>query len=273
MNSFEILFRLVDYLLIAMEVPILYLLLRRRLYRDVPWFAIYIAFQIVSTAAIYFLHVSGDRIGNFFAGWTAEGISVTLSFVVILEAFRNSVVQYRTVRRFGIAVLLTAAIISVVIAFVLLPYGTRTTDQMMRFIQVTERSLRIIQLGVLVSMFALASYLAITWRHYVFGIVVGYGLYAAANLSAMTYLAYLGGAGHAQGATLGRTIAYLDSGAYCCAVAIWLVYLLQQERMPAAIPRTAEEDLSNLEAMLPHLRGPSNNQTEKEAACNAKPAT
>ena len=44
------------------------------------------------------------------------------------------------------------------------------------------RSLRVIQVGLLLLLFSLASSLGLTWRSYAFGIAFGYGTYAIVDL-------------------------------------------------------------------------------------------
>jgi hypothetical protein len=171
--------RLSFYVPIALEIPIAYILFRRRLYRETAWFTIYIVYQLMSTIFLYPVYESGDRYAYFYLSWMHEAISVTLGFMVILESFRISVTQYQTIRRLGVNLLIIAAFVSIVIAVILVPHHARIANALVNFIEVTERGLRIIQLTLLMAMFALSSYLALSWRNYVFGIALGYGLYAA----------------------------------------------------------------------------------------------
>jgi hypothetical protein len=253
MSSNVNLVRFLFYLPVALELVIAWLLLKRRLHREVTWFFIYIVFQIVGTCLLYPLYEARNVIGYFFGMWVFEGISVTMAFMVILETFRLSVAQYKSVRRIGTRLLVLAALLSIVVALVLTPYGAQASTAMMKFILVTERSLRIIQLVILVTMFAFSSYLALSWKHYVFGIALGYGLYAAANLACYTYLAYVGVAANAKGSTIGANVSLLDSASFSCAVAIWLIYLLQREPKGPGLPPTANQDLQEWSEALSDL--------------------
>src|SRR5690242_1018239 len=119
MPSNVTLVRFLFYLPIALELVIAYLLIRRRLYREVTWFFIYIIFQIFGTSLTYQLYESGDRVGFFYGIWAFEGISVTLAFMVIIEIFRISVVRYESIRRIGLRLIALAAFASIIVALVL----------------------------------------------------------------------------------------------------------------------------------------------------------
>jgi hypothetical protein len=212
-----------------------------------PWFTIYISHQIISTVILYRLYGLRDPVTYFFVAWGFEGLTITLGFMVILDTFRTSFAQYESIRRLGTRLFILAAVLSVVVALILLPYGTNTSATMMKFLWLSERSLRIIQLSLLVTMFALSSYLALSWRHHIFGIALGYGLYASVNLACYAALAYLG-------MKAGPKMSLLDSGAYCCAVAIWLTYLLQREPKGPGLPATVSQDLSEWSEALSDLK-------------------
>jgi hypothetical protein len=237
MHHFTLFFRTFAYVQSGMEILISYLLLRRRLYREVPWFTIYIVFQILSNIAVYRIYESGDALAYFYIGYAFEGISVTIAFMVILETFRISFPPAQAIRKFAVTILIVAVILSITIALVFLPYGAKASGPEARFVTLTERSLRMIQLSLLVTMFGLSSYLSLRWRHYVFGIALGYGLYAALNLACQTYVGYIGG----HNVALKTSI--IDSSGYCCALAIWLIYLLQPEATRPTLPPSAHHDL------------------------------
>jgi hypothetical protein len=231
--------RILFYVPWAIEVVIGCVLVRRRLYRQLTWFTIYIGHHVFGTLIIYPIYESGDKVLYFYSRWSSDGISLTLAFMVILEIFRISLAEYPTVRRIGIRLLVIAALLSIVVALLLLPQGAKSATAMMKFIFVTERSLRIIQIALLVAMFAFSSYLALSWKNYVFGIALGYGLYAAANLAISAYGAYMG-PGVAYRCSL------LDSAAWSCGAAIWLVYLLQPEpKSPGLPPPSTKQDLED----------------------------
>ena len=70
--------------------------------------------------------------------------------------------------------------------------------------------------------FFFANYLRLTWRHYVFGIALGFGLIASIELSALALRSQFG-------MTVHTIFDFLRRGSYDAAVAIWLRYLLSPE--------------------------------------------
>jgi len=87
---------------------------------------------------------------------------------------------------------------------------------------VLERSLDVVQCGLLVLLFLFASYFALTWRNYVFGIALGFGVIASVELLAAAL------------ATQFRSFSdmilnSLPRIAYAAATIIWVVYLAGSE--------------------------------------------
>jgi hypothetical protein len=240
--------RLLFYVPTGMEVAIAYLLFHRRFYREVIWFSVYILFQIASSAVMYVLYEHGDPYLYFYSRWIAEGISVTLAFMVILEIFRISVDGYESIRRIGIRLLIGAAVVSVILGLSLMHQGVAARVSMVNFELEIENCLRIIQIGLLLTLFAFTSYLALNWSHYVLGIAVGYGLYAAANLAIHVSVLYVGKAYY--------YFSLLDAGAFSCTVIIWLAYLWRSKSgTPPDLPPSSRDDLRSWDEALSVLAG------------------
>jgi hypothetical protein len=149
----------------------------------------------------------------------------------MIEAIQNALAAYSSVRRWARNVIIVAAVALLLVAILVLPYGTENADQYMKVTHVAMRSVTMIQAGVLVVFFAFSRYLALSWRNYQFGILIGYGLYVSVRL-----------AGHASMAQGGRQVAWtvmlVNSFAYLCTLLVWLIYILQQE--PKVLPPPPE---------------------------------
>jgi hypothetical protein len=103
------------------------------------------------------------------------------------------------------------------------------------------RSARFLLVGVIVAFFVFTSYFALGWKHFQFGILLGYGLYSAASLACSAYAAKTMGQGFYFSITM------IDSTAYILTLVLWLTYLLRREphTSMSLIPQSARADLEH----------------------------
>src|SRR5437868_13585145 len=81
-----------------------------------------------------------------------------------------------------------------------------------------ERSIRIVQCGLMAFLFIFASTLSLSWKHHSFGIALGFGIFASVDVIIVAIRAQLGPvANHA--------FMLLKPGAYLLATSIWTGYL------------------------------------------------
>jgi hypothetical protein len=85
-----------------------------------------------------------------------------------------------------------------------------------------ERSVKIVQGGLLALLFVVSSSLGLQWKHDTFGIALGFGLIASVNLATFTLRAYLGAAST-------DILSLISNAGYDCAVAAWLVSLYARQ--------------------------------------------
>jgi len=109
-----------------------------------------------------------------------------------------------------------------------------------------ERSLRIIQAGLLLFLFLFSSSLGLTWRHYLFGIALGFGTFAIVDLASLAARAQLG---HISA----DVVSLVRSVAFNCAVLIWVVYIFQRKPSEFQIPEIPTHDLEEWDRALVQL--------------------
>jgi hypothetical protein len=95
-----------------------------------------------------------------------------------------------------------------------------------------RQSLNIVKAGLLLFLFVFASYFKLTWRHYVFGISFGLGLYTTFEVAGHALQLYRG---------LADNLAYyiVRASVYNSAIVIWIRYLAtrpEPQEFPAALP-------------------------------------
>jgi len=99
-----------------------------------------------------------------------------------------------------------------------------------------ERSVRMMQCGLVFFMLLFNEYLGISRRNVVFGIAIGFGFFAAINMLVMTALSNYS----AMGA---RSLGRINSAAYLVSALVWLAYtaLPAKERSAVKVAATASQ--------------------------------
>jgi hypothetical protein len=222
------------------------LLVRRRLFREVPWFATYIALVLAHVVVDGYLFNVDPMITYYYIGWIFQGAGVVLEMMITIEVMRNILVDYPTVRRLGRHALIAAGVTFLLIAISVLPYGSEHSGLYMKVTHLTMRSARLIQVGLIVAFFALARYLALAAKQYQFGILLGLGLYVSASLSCEAYVTQVG-------PTLEWGGMLIDSFAYLITLLLWLICLYRQEPKLPQLPASTNADLDGWNATLTDL--------------------
>ncbi|HKT68043.1 MAG TPA: hypothetical protein VJP83_01340 [Terriglobales bacterium] len=221
----------------------LWLMFRRRLLREFPFFFCYLSFHIVEGFISVFLyrHFGRDSWAYLYEWWAAQGIGIGLRFGVIWEIFSHMFRRYEGLRHAGAIVFRSAAVLLVVVAVLAAVAGPAHEPDFARNLAlnggvVLERSLDVVQCGLLLLLFLFASYFALTWRNYVFGIALGFGVIASVELLAAAL------------ATQFRSVSdvvlnSLPRIAYAVATIIWVVYLAGSEPPRPNLTALPQHDL------------------------------
>lgn len=207
---------------------------RRKLLREFPFFASYLAFETASSLAGLLLleHYGKSSWPYFYYYWTAQAMGLALRFGVIYEIFSQVCRPYEGLRRAGTLALRWAGVLLLVAAVgvaVLGPAGEPAWA--LRGAVVIQRSIDVVQCGALVLLFLFASYFGLSWRNYVFGIAAGFAVIASLELLGSTLTAQ-----YPSHATL--VFNALPRLAYDLASAIWVAYL--------ALPEPSRQELQVL---------------------------
>lgn len=203
-------------------------LLRRGLQRQLPFFVAYVVFQLVQFTVLFtiFLH------SPFSAGiykWTlvaGDGIGSILELAVIYE-LANQLLLYRS----AIGSVLRPALQAILALLLLgaaIGAGAFSGISVQRAINVFEMinfSSNLIKAGMVLALFVFARALRVSWRSWVAGVVLGFGISASIDL--------VSAAMRAQWRT--RAFVAVDltqMAAFHACVVIWLVSLFLADRTP-----------------------------------------
>jgi hypothetical protein len=212
-------------------------MLKNRLYRELPVFFWYAGFHVFRSFALLFIRNEGSIRAYSIAYWVAELVSVFLGFAVIYELFNHVLKRYEGIRQLGMMLLRWAWFVLTIVAIV--STSTSTSGDFaiaMGTILALERSVRIIQCGLVVFLLLFASTLALSWRHYAFGIALGFGLFASIELILVALRAQIG-------PSADSTYVLLKPVTYVCACLIWTGYLLAPAPDPPLLPSPPPHEL------------------------------
>lgn len=229
---------------LGLQVVIGAAMIWRRLYLQARFFFAYIVWQTFSVACLYVITFKFPPAYYFYAYWINDAVDIILALAILAEIFNLIFAPYAGVRRLARIIFLFAAVaVSIASAVFLFFHHTEYSVPAVTFALVAERSVRILQLGLTLALFAITRYLHLRWKNYLFGIALGFGFYAMTTLAVlvirMTY-----------GQPVMVLTNYLWGTGYCVAVLIWAVYVLQPEVVNIPIASLPSHELEQWDASL-----------------------
>jgi hypothetical protein len=191
----------------------------RRLYRDYPLFFAYTIEQLVRFSILFYYYQLGTRDGYRHAYFSLEALEAVLQLAVICELFFHVFRPYEGIRELALALLRWAGVILLLIAVVVAASSSGAdTDRILAGFFAMERSLEIVQGGLLFLLFVLSASLGLRWQQPTLGIALGFGIFTSVDLAAFTLRAQLGMSSH-------QVLSLIANAGFDCAVLIWLATL------------------------------------------------
>ena len=160
-------------------------------------------------------------------------MSIIVSFAVLQEIFKDAFRPYDALRDLGVILFRWCALVVFLVAgmWAITSWRANQIDNITNAIYLVDRSVRMMQCGLVLFMLLFSEYLGISRRNVLFGISVGFGFFAAVNMLVLTAFAHDG--------TISKLAGSRISGcAYVVSTLIWLAYtaLPAKERSAAKVP-------------------------------------
>ena len=244
MHFLSLLWHAVWFFRVALQAVLLCALLQRRFNRQFPVFVLYTSWAVLqgSTLVAMDFLATGNQYRHVYLFGAVGG--AVLSFGVIYELFMHLMQDYPVLSGAGNSLYRWSALTFLLIAFAL-AWTTPASgpDKVIATFFVVQRTLRLLQCGLLVFLFIFARSFGLSWKSRAFGIALGFGITATMSLMMSAIRAQI----EPGWATLTTDILQLIAQAGdVAAVTVWLVYAVAREtdRMipPAGLP---EEDLQS----------------------------
>jgi hypothetical protein len=219
-------------------VPLLMFL--RRLHRKFPLFFVYTLYETLGFLLRFATYLVGHGLGGVYryVFLVSAAGSTALRFGIIQEIFNNVFHDYP--RLMGIARASMRWITGILLVFAVLlalHSSAAVSDNLLAGIMLLDRSIVIIQAGLLLFLFLFSRIFGLSWRSYTFGIALGFGIFASTELAywavRLTDLSE-----HSK-----DLLDLLPTGSYHVSVLVWLGYLVAAEKpVGAAAPPAPEID-------------------------------
>jgi hypothetical protein len=210
-----------------LQITLLIFMVLRKYHLVFPRFFSYILFQILKSVCLFVVYRYFSE--NYFeAYWAGNAVSMIFAVLVMDEILLSLFHEYggiqtlgTTIFRWSCGLLLLLAILSAMSS------GESGGDRIVAAVFSFDRSMRLMQVGLFLLLMLLCRLLKNCWRQPVFGIALGFGVFASVELILVSVVMW---SGHSHGAM----ISLLKSAAYSVVTLVWIGYLKQQ---PQLVPR------------------------------------
>lgn len=204
------------------QAYILRILAGRKLKSQFPTFYLYCWFGVVLVAIALAGYIYSSKAQYYYIYWTSSFIYMTLEFGVMYEILVNALKPYSALIDLG-KMLFRWAALFLLLAGVLTALATAgsQSSRMVAGIALVERSMRLMECGLLLLFFFFENRLGLSWRNYNMSIALGMGATAALDLS-FSYLKI-------RFPFQAETFCMIESSFYIAVLSFWVVCLAQPE--------------------------------------------
>jgi len=202
------------------------ILWRRKLHKQFPVFFVFLLAQVANFAVIFPAFLAGKYEIYFWLFWVGEAVNAVLGFKVIHEIFLDVFRPYHTLKDLGTLLFKWAGIVMLMVSVVVAFSNSYEQSPLVHAVTTLQRSVRIVQLGLILFLLLFSRFLGVSRKQVSFGISLGFGLFAGVDL--MMY------ALHSGGFVKEHTFNLFVLAAYNLAIFIWLGYSLSRKSVRVA---------------------------------------
>ena len=204
----------------------------RGLHKRLPYFFSYATYIVLSNIALAGMQ-RHPRV-YFYGYWSQDLLSWALGFAVIYEIYANLLLDYAVLQKLGALLFWIMGIILVSVAlWTAVSVPSSDISRFLKPLLTLERSVRIVECGLLVVLFVFASFFGLSWKNYLFGIALGFAIFLSTQLAVVAIRTY-------TGESLNRLFSWLQPISYNLGVLVWTFYVVQLWRVAdlRTLPKT-----------------------------------
>ena len=202
------------------------ILWRRKLHKQFPVFFLFLLAQVANFAVTLPLWLVGDFKTYFVFFWLGEAVNAVLGFKVIHEIFLDVFRPYHTLKDLGTLLFKWAGVVMLLVSVVVAFSNSFDQNPLVHALTTLQRSVRIVQLGLILFLLLFSSFLGVSRKQVSFGISLGFGLFAGVEL--MLYALNSGGFVKLNHLNL------INMSTYNLAIFVWLGYSLSRKTVRLA---------------------------------------
>ena len=221
---------------------------RRKLHKQFPVFFVFLLVQVANFVIIYPLYRTGNYKLYFVPFWVGEAINAILGFKVIHEVFLDVFRPYHTLKDLGTLLFKWAGVVMLLVSVVVAFSNSYDQSPLVPAVSPLQRSVRIVQVGLILFLLLFSRFLGASWKQVSFGISLGFGLFAGVEL----VLFALNSGGFVRKHILNE----INMVTYIGAIFVWLSYSLARKTVrEVAVNRLQtqrwEQGLADLQHSVP----------------------
>jgi hypothetical protein len=223
----------------ALQVLLLRFMVVRKLNSVFPRFFSYILFQTIKSGLL-FVVFRYYQASYFDVYWTGNAISVVLAVTVMDEILHNLFKEYGGIQQLGSFIFRWSCGLLLLLA-ILSAFSSEqaSADRVVSAVLAFDRSVRVVQCGLFLLLMLLCRFLRNCWRQNVFGIALGFGVFASIELMLVSIVMHYGDAS-------GEIVSLLKSAAYNATTLLWIMYLRRQSEYIPQIQVTPQLNALNM---------------------------
>jgi len=188
---------------------------RRKLHKQFPVFFSYLLVQVAFFVATYPLY-GRSAFWYFWLFWLGQALNAVLGFKVIHEIFLDVFRPYHALQDLGTPVFKWAGAVMLLVSVVVAASNSFSQSPLIHAVTTMQRSVRTVQFGLILFMVIFSRFLGVSRRQLSFGIALGFGSFAGAELMLLALYA---------GKLVGHNyLNLLNMLFYDLSVLTWLVY-------------------------------------------------
>src|SRR5712671_2867525 len=197
----------------VLQSAVALVLWRRKLHKQFPVFFAYVLAQIGIFAVTFPLNFYNYK-WFFYCYWVCAALSFRVIHEVFLDVFR----PYHTLKDLGTVLFKWTGVVMLLVSVVVAFSNSGNSDPLIQAITTLQRSVRMVQCGLILFLLLFSRFLGVSKRQQSFGIALGFGLFASVELILIALN---------SGRLLGiANITLVNSATYDLAILVWLAYAL-----------------------------------------------
>lgn len=201
-----------------LQITLLVFMIRNGHLKAFPRFFSYILFQTLKSVCLFLTYRYFPD--NYFdVYWTGNALSVIFALAVMDEILRRLFREYGGIQFLGTTIFRWSCVLLLLVAIVgAASAGESSGDRIVAVVFAFDRSVRLMQVGIFLLLMLLSRVLKDCWKQPVFGIALGFGIFASIELVLVSFVMLTGN-------DYGAVVSLIKMTAYNAVTLVWIGYL------------------------------------------------